>query len=46
MWAMTVPEALNSASVPVPVVAPRRKVTVSPVQSVIWDATVRCQMSS
>ena len=46
MWAITVPDAANSTSRPSCAVAPSFRVTVSPVQSVICDATTRCQISS
>jgi len=43
---ITVPEAPNSASRPSLLCPPRRTCMVSPVASVIWQATVRCQISS
>jgi hypothetical protein len=43
---MTLPVAENSASVPSAVVAPSRTLAVTPRASAIWEATVRCQISS
>ena len=43
---MTVPEVENTAVRPASVRADSFSVTVSPVASVICEATVRCQISS
>ncbi len=43
---ITLPVAANSASCPELAVPPSRTLTDCPIASDIWEATVRCQMSS
>ncbi len=43
---IVLPEAVNSASRPSAAVPPIRTVTLLPIASFIWEATVRFQISS